>query len=99
MPKSLRIAFTAVICAIVFTSFTIFLDAKASDATYSCEAFARPSGKSLPRSLPCTDKIDGSKYYKSFNLYCEAKALQSDTRALGGCDKRFFNKQKSIYKP
>ena len=62
---------------------------------YSCEAFARMSGASLPTNLPCTDGYDNNHYYKSFNLYCEAKSLQDDIRALSGCDEKYFKKQRS----
>ena len=64
---------------------------------YSCEAFARMSGASLPRSLPCEDSYDNNNYYKSFNLYCEAKSLQDDILALQGCSEKYFKKQKALY--
>ena len=64
---------------------------------YTCEAFARMSGSSLPRSLPCIDKIANNQYYKSFNLYCEAQSLQDDIRGLSGCSKEYFKKHKARY--
>ena len=66
--------------------------------THSCEAFARMSGRSLPRTLPCVDYTDNQKYYKSFTLYCEARSLQSNILALQGCSEKHFKKQREIYK-
>jgi len=70
--------------------------AQANPNAYSCEAFGRMSGASLPRNLPCVDMWD-DKYYKSFNLFCEAKSLQSDIRMLQGCDRKYFLKQEALY--
>lgn len=64
---------------------------------YSCEAFARMSGASLPHSLPCKDSYDNNYYYKSFNLYCEAKSLQENILALQGCSDKYFKRQESLY--
>ena len=64
---------------------------------YSCEAFARMSGASLSRNLPCTDSFDNNRYYKSFNLYCEARSVQDDIRMLQGCSEKYFKKQEQLY--
>lgn len=64
---------------------------------YSCEAFARTSGASLSRNLPCTDSFDNNRYYKSFNLYCKARSLQDNILALQGCSEKYFKKQKQLY--
>jgi hypothetical protein len=65
-------------------------------STYTCEAFGRMSGLSLPRSLPCEDTYH-NQYYKSYDLYCQAKAIQSDIRQLQGCDEKYFERQKALY--
>ena len=65
--------------------------------TYSCEAFARMSGASLPRTLPCIDFFDSERYYKSFNLYCEARSLQDNILSLQGCSEKYFKKQAELY--
>ena len=77
----------------------VMLPAFAQDKsnTYSCEAFARMSGSSLPRTLPCIDFLDGERFYKSFNLYCEARSLQDDILSLQGCSEKYFKKQDELY--
>ena len=64
---------------------------------YSFEAFARTSGASLSRNLPCTDSFDNNRYYKSFNLYCKARSLQDNILALQGCSEKYVKKQKQLY--
>ena len=64
---------------------------------YSCSAFARMSGASLPRNLPCEDGFDNNRYYKSFDLYCEARSLQPDILLLQGCNEKYFDRQRKIY--
>ena len=64
---------------------------------YSCSAFARMSGASLSRNLPCEDGFDNNRYYKSFDLYCEARSLQPEILLLQGCDEKHFDRQRKIY--
>ena len=66
-------------------------------SVYSCEAFARMSGRNLSRELPCIDYLGGETYYKQHNLYCAAQALQEDILRLQGCSQETFDLHKKIY--
>jgi len=83
-----------ILAMLILPTATTSSFAQNSSSVYTCEAFARMSGASLPRTMPCKD---GNMLYKSFNLYCEAKTFQDDIRRLGGCNKKYFDKQRSIY--
>ena len=88
---------TALIIPLLAVAVTAPGVAQDKSNTYSCEAFARMSGASLPRTLPCIDFLDSERYYKSFNLYCEARSLQDDIRRLQGCSEKYFKKQAELY--
>ena len=88
---------TSIATPLLAASFASPSIAQNRNNVYSCEAFARMSGASLSRDLPCTDSFDNNRYYKSFNLYCEARSLQDNVLALQGCSEKYFKKQSELY--